>query len=264
MQYQSGLYYEANPVCPAKDGCPPGVCPDALLKRHDTRPSFKVLMETCDGVMDLTDESLVVEVSLWSRAKLKTTIAADATYFQLADHIGFEQILVGDIIILDRVRLPEHMLVTGFDEANHLVQVQRGYNGTTASVWKKGTVLRIFREMGATAGIESIVGDVVDETGATLTDQLLETYLTYDWAAKDTCTPGCYWLEFKLLKMVVEEEDVSILSTDEISNISFVGEGLSYTDYGCLLGEGVEWVRRFPSNGEGFLIKVVDSATAEI
>jgi hypothetical protein len=266
LQYHSGLYYQenSNSNCLQKDGCPPGVCPDAVLKRHDTRPAFKVMMETCDGVMDLTDETLVVEVSLWSKAKLKRTIAADDTYFQVADNIGFEQILVGDIIVLDRVRLPEHMLVTGFDEANHLVQVQRAYNGTTASVWKKGTPMRIFREMGASASIESVLGDVVDETGTTQTDQLLETYLVYEWEAKDTCTPGCYWLEFKLLKMTEEEEDLHALSHDEISNISFTGEGLTYADYGCVLGDGVEWVRRFPSEGEGFLIKITNSPTAEI
>jgi hypothetical protein len=55
-------------------------------------------------------------------------------------------------------------------------------------------------------------------------------------------------------------ESLSILSHDDISNISFT-EGLSSTDYGCVLGDGVEWIRKFPSDGEGFLIKVVDSAT---
>jgi hypothetical protein len=32
---------------------------------------------------------------------------------------------------------------------------------------------------------------------------------------------------------------------------------------GCDLGSGVEWVRRFPLDAEGFLIKIVDSPTAE-
>jgi hypothetical protein len=30
------------------------------------------------------------------------------------------------------------------------------------------------------------------------------------------------------------------------------------------MGTGVEWVRRFPSDGEGFLIKIVDSPTMEL
>jgi len=35
------------------------------------------------------------------------------------------------------------------------------------------------------------------------------------------------------------------------------------SEVGCDIGSGVEWVRRFPSDGEGFLIKIVDSPTAE-
>ena len=45
--------------------------------------------------------------------------------------------------------------------------------------------------------------------------------------------------------------------------ISFTNPNLSAEDYGCVLGENVEWVRRFPSSGEGFLIKIEDSPTKE-
>ena len=55
--------------CPQTDGCIPGVCPDFMIKRHDTKPSFKILMEDCDGPMDLT--GLVLEASMWAKAKLK-------------------------------------------------------------------------------------------------------------------------------------------------------------------------------------------------
>lgn len=262
MQIGLNSYYQAN--CPAKDGCPSDLCPDFNIKRYDTKPPFKVMVEDCNGAFDLTDENLLVEVNIWSKSKLKKDIAEDATYFQLADNIGFEQILVGDIIIVDRVRLPEHMLVTGFDENNHLVQVQRGYNGTSASVWKKGTVLRSFRTLGVSGSIENVTGDVEAEDGTVTSDVLMESYLVYEWSPQDVCTPGCYWLEFKLIKMEEEEESVDMLSHDTISNISFTPEGLSYTDFGCFLGAGVEWVRRFPSESEGFLIKIEPSYTAEI
>lgn len=260
MQIGLNSYYQSN--CPSKDGCPSDRCPDFTIKRHDTKPPFKVLVEDCNGALDLTDESLIVEVNIWAKAKLKKDIAEDDTYFQLADNIGFEQILVGDIIIMDRVRLPEHMLVIGFDENNKLVQVQRAYNGTSASSWKKGTVLRSFRTMGASASIENVTGDITNEDGTTTTDVLLETYLVYEWEPQDVCTPGCYWLEFKLLKME-EEDSVEMLSHDTISNISFTSSDLSYSDFGCFLGTGVEWVRRFPSESEGFLIKIEPSFTSE-
>jgi hypothetical protein len=45
---------------------------------------------------------------------------------------------------------------------------------------------------------------------------------------------------------------------------SFTDESLTPYYFGCILGEGVEWVRRFPIDGEGFLIKIEDSPTVEI
>lgn len=249
--------------CPDTFGCPPGVCPDFTIKRHDTKPAFKVALEDCDGVFDLTDETLAAEVNIWAKAKLKSAITASDTYFALADNIGFEQAMVGDIIVMDRVRLPEHMLVTGFDETNKFIQVQRAYNGTQASAWKKGTAMRIFRVMNAPAEIETVLDDVLQVDGTTATDQLVESYLVFEWDSETTCLPGCYWLEFKLLKMIEsDEENLSMLAVSVTP--SFTPSTYSSATFGCTLGAGVEWVRRFPSEGEGFLIKIVDSPTAEL
>lgn len=246
--------------CPDDLGCIDGVCPDFIIRRHDTKPSFKVKIEDCDGPMDLT--GLVVEASMWAKAKLKTTIAEDDTYFALADNIGFNQIMVGDIIIMDRARLPEQMLVTAFDETNRLVQVQRGYHGTAAQRWKKGSPLRIMKFFGVTAGSELIYQDVLEIDGSTTEDVLTDSFFVYDWTGNDTCLPGCYYLEFKLLKMV--EEEVGFVQAQAASIIpSFTASNLSAADFHCGIGDGVEWVRRFPVEGEGFLIKITDSPTAE-
>lgn len=265
MDVQVGISSYYNPSCnpcPDEFGCISGMCADVIIKRHDTQPPFKYVVVNDDNTpLDLTDDTLVLEASIWAKAKLKADIAADATYFQLADNVGFQQIITGDIIVMDRVRLPEYMLVTGFDEHNKLVQVQRAYRATEAVSWKKGTSMRIFRTMGGPATIESVLGDVIQEDGTTLADQLIETRLVYNWGVNDTCTPGCYWLEFKLLKMA-EAEELSILTHDGISDISFTPSTLSSIDFGCCLGDGVEWVRRFP-HGEGFLVKIIDSPTRE-
>lgn len=250
--------------CSDKFGCPPGVCPDFTIKRHDTKPAFKVSVEDCDGIFDLTDESLVLEASMWAKAKLRTSITTTDTYFALADNIGFEQAMIGDIIIMDRVRMPEHMLVTAFDETNKLIQVQRGYNGTLPSDWKRGTSLRIFRTIDAAAEIETVFDDIIQADGTTLQDQLIESFLVFEWNENTTCLPGCYWLEFKLLKM--QDATASMLQ-DTVSGLavipSFTSPSLTPTNFGCIKGAGVEWVRRFPSEGEGFLVKIVDSPTAE-
>ncbi len=238
----------------------PGVCPDFAIKRHDTKPPFKVLIEDCDGPVDLTD--LVVEANMWAKAKLKKAITAADTYFQLADEIGFDQIMIGDIIIMDRVRMPEHMLVTAFDEINKFVQVQRGYNNTTASPWKKGNAMRIMKIMNGAAESQMILEDKTNVDGTIDKNILTESFLIYEWKSADVCLPGCYYLEFKVLKMLAPPESASLSATGTVIP-SFI-EGLTPEDYGCITGLGVEWSRRYPVNGEGYLIQIQDSPTVEL
>lgn len=235
-------------VCLSKDGCVPGICPDVSIKRHDTKPIFRVQIEDCDGPIDLTD--LVLEASMWAKGKLKKALTTDSAYFELADGIGFNQIMVGDVIFMDRPRLPEKMLVTGFDEVNNHVLVDRGYQGTTAQVWKKGTPLRIMKFVGASAKTEMIYQDIIQLDGSTLKDQLTDSFFIYEWQPTDTCLPGCYYMEFKLLKMSAESD----YEAEEIPSL--------INSYGCGLGLGVEWIRRYPSE-EGFIVQITDSPTSE-
>lgn len=334
--------------CTNKFGCPSDRCPDFTIRRHDTKPVLKIMVEDCDGAMDL--RGLVIEVNMWALAKLKAAIDEDDEYFRLADDIGFEQVMVGDIIVMDRVRNPERMLVTAFDETNKLIKVQRGYHGTTPSAWKKGAKMRIFRILNGQGESELVFEDIQNVDGTTEEDSLVESYLIYAWEPEDTCLPGCYWLEFKVLKMIdvvyylpggywtgevhTHTDDyfytgtshtVSsvLLSYDQVNDKyllaghqwtgeihlhtddsyytgtshddgsvllnktgvpsdsetaynedglvalasitpSFTDDDLTSADFGCILGEGVEWVRRFPVNGEGFLIKVEFSPTTEL
>lgn len=271
------------------------MAPNHTIKRHDTEPPFNVAIEDCDGVLNLTDDSLILEANMWARAKLKTAITNCDTSFRLASDVGFEQAMIGDIIVMDRVRMPEHMLVTGFDEENKLLSVQRGYNGTIASKWPKGNALRIFRIMGAPAVIQSTFEDIdasdgillradgsVVATGEDENDVLVETLLTYSFRPQDTCLPGCYWMEFKLIKMAEEVPvggGMSTISTASMPSmpsmlpdiscvvpsdaIRFTPSDLTPSDFNCgaKCGFGVESIRRFPSCGEGFLVKIENSPT---
>jgi hypothetical protein len=256
----------SSPGCPDKFGCIQGQCPDFEIKRHDTKPPFKVSVEDCDGPLDLTD--LVVEANMWAKGKLKANIADTDTFFGLADNIGFEQIMVGDIIIMSRPRLPEYMLVTAFDEDDKLVMVQRGYAGSTPTKWKKGTPLRIMKMMNAPALSEMVMQDIINIDGTTKKDQLTQSFLVYEWQAKDVCLPGCYYFEFKLMKLldVVSPEDDPDDEGPYPPNVvpSFTSPSLTPEDFGCVKGIGVDWIRRFPVNGEGFVIHVVDSPTVEL
>jgi hypothetical protein len=348
-----------NSICPDEWGCPPDQCPDFVIRRHDTKPAFKISVEDCEGPLDI--QGLIVEMSMWAKAKLKSAITIDDTYFGLANGIGFQQIMVGDIIVMDRVRTPEYMLVEAFDEENKLILVQRGYRGTPISNWKKGSSMKIFRILNAPAQTEIILEDISYPDGTTERDTLTASYLVYEWRPEDTCLPGCYWAEFKLIKMkdlvlylpggvwggpvtlndngfyytgstitgssvklsydsvndkyrlptdayvgdyIIEEysyytgssfndgsvilnrTDVpvdpdTIIGPNGSSNISLTmfaldvsitpsftpSTSMSPSDinsyYGCLLGEGVEWSRKFPVSGEGFLIKIEDSSVRE-
>lgn len=218
-------------------GCP-DIAPNFCIKRYDTQPSLKISIEDCGGVVDFTDENLVLEANMWAKSKLKINIDNNDEFISFADNIGFFQVMQNDIIVIDKIRTTEHMLVIGFNESNNQIEVQRGYNGTTAQDWKKGSSLRIFRFMDSPAQIESVYENVLKSDGTMSENQLTQTLFSYNWEPNTTDLPGCYWLEFKLIKMAP-------VSSPPPEN-------------------PVEWTRRFPSNQEGFLIKIIDSPTKEL
>ena len=171
-------------TCPDKFGCPPGVCPDFVIRRHDTKPNLKISVADCDGPLQL--DGLILEVNMWAKGKLRSKLLTTDTYFRLADDIGFQQIMIGDIIVMDRVRLPEQMLVTGFDETNKLIQVQRGYQSTPISEYPKGNSLRIFRIMNSPAQIEMVLQDETEVDGTVTTDVLQESFFIYERSPEDS------------------------------------------------------------------------------
>jgi len=234
-------------------------CPDFTIKRHDTVPAFKVSVEDCDGPLDLTDPDIVVEVNMWAKGKLKKALTAsvDDNYFALADNIGFNQILAGDVIVMDRARLPEHMRVIGFDENNYFIQVERGYHGTPIGSYSKGSSLKILKGEGNSIGtIEFQKENILNVDGTTTADQLMNTFLVYNWMPSDTCLAGCFMLEFKVLKVSLQA--LTALGSDISVIPSFTP---STADFGCMT-LGAEWVRRFPVSSDGFIIQVVDTPTA--
>lgn len=234
--------------------------PDFQLKRHDTQPRFEIVVADCGNPIDLTNT--VLEVSIWSVAKLKTAVAPTDTVIAFADGVGFQQVAQGDIIVVDRVRSPEQMLVIGFDEANKLIEVSRGYAGTAAGTYKKGTRLRNFRSLNSVGTTEMTLQNVTQVDGTVQNNVITESRLIYDWIATDTCLPGCFYMELKLLKMTSASLPFSgpFFLTPSVtpSFVSYTSSQLS-----CNLGAGVQWVRRFPSDREGFLIQIIDTPTSE-
>jgi hypothetical protein len=125
--------------------------------------------------------------------------------------------------------------------------------------FKKGTVLRIFRILNAIASTEMDKEDIPQVDGTIETDVVVESRLVYEWLSQDTCLPGCFFFEFKLLKMADNPLDSLMLTPS--TTPSFI----SYTEdqMGCEMGSGVEWVRRFPLESDGYIINIVNTPTAE-
>lgn len=213
--------------CGGSGDCPSP--PDICLKRHDTNPPFRVSMSGCDGPVDLTDGDYVIEASMWFDAKLKASVESSTASIAFADGVGFDSVAVGDVVVTSKSRNPEKMLVTGVDESARTVQVSRGHAGTAAQGWDKGTPLKVFRFADQPANAESVM-DTIEEMDGSSSEVLSDTVLSYVWAPGQTSMPGCYWLEFKILKMA-----------DESS---------------------VEWVQRIPLSSDGFMIRIVDSPTS--
>lgn len=276
--------------CPNIYGCIPGVCPDFTIRRHDTKPPFRVKMDTCDGPMDLT--GLILEATMWAKGKFKKTLDINDTYFSLADNIGFHQIMVGDIIFVDRPRSIEKMLVTGFDEENFLILVERGYHGTPIQKWVKGTPLRIMKFINAQSQTEMIYEDILEIDGTTTENVLTDSFFIYEWNQNDTCLSGCYYLEFKLIKLIESEVPEEILDLDGDGDDDIVRSPseitwspseivlpevipypslISGTEISpsfistsqCELAEEIDWIRRFPISEEGFIIQITNSPTQE-
>lgn len=239
INYPNNVIYDCNGF--------PVVCADFVIKRHDTKPVFKVDITDCDDPIDLTD--LVIEASMWCNAKLKSALTTLTTTISFADNIGFEQLNTDTIIQVGEGRAFERMLIESIDEEAKTVTVIRGQLDTNVYNWKKGTGVKILRFLNNTAVGELKYEDIEQMDGTILTDQLVRSTLVYEWRPGDTCMAGKYFLEFKVLSMLLEDEPAS----SQISSVN----------YHCGLGTSVEWARRFPNNKEGFIIEVFDSPTAE-
>jgi hypothetical protein len=214
--------------------CNSNVCPknpDFCIKKNDTMPAFRISVDDCDGVVDLTDDNLVLEASMWFEAKLKNNINDSETIVQFADGMGFDQISINDIIVAALPRNPEIMLVTGIDESSKSIIIQRGHAATTAQSLQKGTILRVFKLLNLPAHIESVFEEVTQVDGSTQ-NELTETFLVFNWQEGQTSLAGCYWFEFKLMM------------------ISSSGDVL--------------WTKTMPATESGFLVNIIDSATPNV
>ena len=249
--YGSPVSCGTNPYVCSPTSCATGIndCANFTIKRHDTRPLFKVDVTDCDKPIDLSGK--VIEASMWLNTKIKSALTTLSSSISFADDIGFEQINESTIIQIGDNRKFERMLVDYIDEENKVVHVFRGQLNTQIYSWKKGSCVKLLRFLNSSAQAELEYQDITNLDGTIEEDVLVRSTLIYEWQPEDTCFYGKYYLEFKVLEVVLES------STDLGSVASNI------PDYHCNLGAGVLWARRFPLDKPGFVIEVFDSPTAE-
>lgn len=225
------LNFEVGVGCGGQgSGCLGSGCespPDFCIKRGDSRPSYRVSVEDCDGAVDISDENLVIDASMWFDARLKSALDPSSSSISFADNIGFERVSVGDVVVASSPRNAERMLVLGIDESARTVEVERGYASTTVQEWPRGSSLCVFRFVDEPAEAEAVL-EQFEEVDGTLSERLSESFVVFNWKPEHTSVPGCYWLEFKFTMMD---------------------------------GSSVAWTKKVPLSRRGFLVNVVDTPT---
>jgi hypothetical protein len=255
--------------CSPSDNCPIGVTPDFVIKRFDTNPALRVELADCDGPMDVSDPNLAVEVNMWTKSKLKKNITNLETTFQFADNIAFNQILIGDIIYIDHARSPEYMQIVGINEDTKIITVSRGVNSTTPMSWKKGTPVYIYRIISGIGSIETVTQDVISITGSIDKNQLVGSNLIYDWSKNDTLTAGCYWLEFKLMKVIPQNSTIfsnfdSVLQYNVGDEPTLISPELILIDSEFNYKSSTFYLESKSSDYDYFIIKEDDNLTVEL
>lgn len=215
-----GVGCNSSGGCQGSGNCPR--TPDFCIKKNDTRPIFQVSFSDCDGAVELDNENIVVEASMFFKAKLKSQISNSSTTLSFADNIGFDQILIGDLIVVDKPRNSEKMLVVSIDESSKSFTVQRGYSSSPSipsmpQSWSKGTNLKIFRFIDETAQVESVFEDTTQVDGSIL-NELTDTILSFAFTSEHTSAPGCYWFEFKISRIMPENGEIDWIKTLPLSD----------------------------------------------
>jgi hypothetical protein len=199
---------------------------DYVIKKNDTMPYIKYSLKGCDE-LDVSEENIFVFASMWAPTSLKNKILESETFLVFKNNYNLEAANIEDYLLVKKVNKFEYMTVTEATEKG--VFVQRSQLESSASNFNKGDKVNIikFYEVEAEKEIEynmyiDINGDQKEEVSS--------QSLVYKLKESDTYSPGEFFFEFKVSKIVDGE---------------------------------VIWVKKYPSNKEGISIKITND-TIEI
>ena len=167
-----------------------------IIKKNDTNPPLRYKIFDCDSNPVDLEGDFLVEASMWSNAKIKKDIDDAQQDISFADNVGFETASIGSNLLLKTSNRYELMTVEDVDDINKIIYAQRAQLNSVASVWKKGSPIKIIKFLNFPATKELEYSDGIDINGEKTTS-LSGSYLVYNWNGLDTSTPGEYFFEFK-------------------------------------------------------------------
>lgn len=196
---------------------------DYIIKKNDTKPFIKYKIQDCDDT-DLTEDNLVVTASMWASSTLKNKIKINDTTLELKNNYNLEAVSSGDYLLVKKFNFSENMLVASLD--NTLIAVERAQLGSDAIDFDRGNQIKIIKFYEVEAEKELEYNTQLNINGEQ-TSELSSQSLVYTWSEGDTSSPGIFFLEFKVSKVV---------------------------------GSETLWTKKYPSNKEGISIKITNDS----
>lgn len=196
---------------------------DYVIKKNDTMPYIKYNIKGCDE-FDLSEEGIQVYASMWAASSLKNKIKEDETFLMFKNNYNLEAANVGDYILIKKLNKSEHALCTEIYD-NGII-VQRGQLNSTASNFNRGDKFCVIKFYEVEAEKEIEYNNSINLNGEEK-EEVSSQNLVYKWREGDTSSPGEFFLEFKVSKVV---------------------------------GEEIVWTKKYPSNKEGISIKITNDS----
>jgi hypothetical protein len=196
---------------------------DYIIKKNDTMPYIKYNIKGCDE-LDLSEDGISVTASMWSTSSLKNKINEDETFLMFKNNYNLEAVEEGDYILIKKLNKSEHTLCE--EVYDNGVRVQRAQLSSEATSFGRGDKIQIIKFYEVEAEKEIEYNNSIDLNGKEK-EEVSSQNLVYKWREGNTSSPGEFFLEFKVSKIVEDE---------------------------------IIWTKKYPSTKEGISIKITNDS----
>jgi hypothetical protein len=196
---------------------------DYIIKKNDTMPYIKYNVKGCDEI-DLNEEGINITASMWSNSSLKNKINENETFLIFKNNYNLESVKEGEYILIKKFNKSEHMLCE--EVYDNGIRVQRAQLSSEAISFGRGDKIQIIKFYEVEAEKEIEYNNSIDLNGKEK-EEVSSQNLVYKWREGDTSSPGEFFLEFKVSKIIEDE---------------------------------IIWTKKYPSTKEGISIKITNDS----